>query len=94
MAYEFDKGPSEELDYERSWEEWLEGDTLLTSTWVLHASNPDSALVLASPAHTNTLATITVKAGTPGTRYKVTNFITTQSGNKADRYCYFTIADR
>lgn len=83
------KDPAARLDYEIDWTTWLDGDTLTASTWV-----SDSGLTVASSSYDDSKATVWLTGGTLGTRYKVTNHITTAQGRIDERTLTITIRDR
>lgn len=83
MAQSFLKDPNATLDYSVDWADWLDGDSISTSAWVV-----DSGITVAvSPAASNTADTATVwlSGGTLGESYTITNRITTAAGRIADR---------
>lgn len=64
--------------YTLNWVDWLEGDTLVESTWV--SSNSD--LVIARTAMTDTLAIVWVSGGKNQVTYNITNLIQTATGQR------------
>lgn len=62
------------LDYSIDWTEWLEGDTIVASTW-----NVATGITKDSDTFSPSTATIFVSGGTKGKRYKLENIITTAS---------------
>jgi len=88
----FEKDPGAEKPYTLDWSEYLAGltgDTILTSTWAipggLTAPNPST--------FDDTTSTVWLGSGTAGTRYTVTNTITTVQGITDDRSILITIVD-
>jgi len=79
MTWQF-KDPNEVLDYQVDWTAALAGDTISTSNWTV-----PSGITQDSAANTTTTATIWVSGGTDGTRYDLTNRITTTAGRTFDR---------
>lgn len=79
------KDPDEVKDYTYDWEDILDGDTISTSTWSIASGG--SALVIDTPAATNTNSTATFWAsgGTIGVTYQILNRITTAGGRTYDR---------
>ena len=85
-----DKDPQAVLDYGFDYIEWLDGDTLTASTWVV--SGPDALLTLAPAATFNTVSTtVWLTGGTLGEAYVVTNHITTAAGRQDDQCIYVVI---
>lgn len=70
----FDKDPQAVLPYYVEWDDWLEGDTIATSTWTL----PDG-ITKESDTHDNTLVTIWLSGGTLDAEYTLVNHIVTNS---------------
>ncbi|HZY76546.1 MAG TPA: hypothetical protein VFE40_09525 [Jatrophihabitantaceae bacterium] len=83
------KDPDAVLDYQIDWSAWLDGDTIVTSVWIV----PDG-IVKDSDSHTDTAATIWLSGGTIDKTYRVTNRITTAAGRTDDRTEPVTIRDR
>lgn len=68
------KHPRAEKDYTIGWSDWLEGDTITDSEWLV-----PSPLTLFSEAFTTTTATAWLSGGVMGQKYTVVNKITTAS---------------
>jgi hypothetical protein len=85
------KDPEEILDYKIIWTDWLEGDTIITSSF---AVDPTGALTIDSETNTTTEATVWLSGGDRGRKYKVTNHIVTAGGRESDRTILFEIKDR
>lgn len=85
----FTKDPDGKLPYTIDWSAWLTpGDTLQASAWVAEG------LLLSSPTFDDTSATVWVAGGNAGTRYTVTNRVTTQLGVIDDRSIEIACAQR
>lgn len=80
VATQFIKDPNARLDYGFDWSEWLNGDTITNSTWIVTAG-----LTSDTPTNTTTVTKIWLSAGTLGELYTVTNRITTAAGRIDDR---------
>lgn len=74
------KDPDAVLDYAIDWSDWLDGDTIATSQWVM-----PSGIVLDSDSKTTLIATAWVSGGTADNTYTLTNRITTAAGRTQDR---------
>ena len=71
---------------------WLQGDTIITSSWAL--SGPDSVLVIDSDSNSTTGTTVVLSGGTVNLQYMVTNHITTAAGYQDDRSIHVKIAEK
>lgn len=76
----YTKDPDAVLDYELDWSEWLDTDTIASSSWTA-----DTGITIDSDTNTTTTATVWVSGGTVGERYEVTNHIVTTAGREDDR---------
>ncbi len=76
----FIKDPNAILDFGLDWSPWLGADTIATSVWTLPAG-----ITQQSASNTTTTTTIWLSGGTAGTKYLVTNRITTAGGRTDDR---------
>jgi hypothetical protein len=74
------KDPDANLDYSLDWTAWLAGDTIAASSWVI----PDG-LEAGTMTNNDTVATIWLSGGAPGSTYKITNQITTAAGRTDER---------
>lgn len=83
------KDPDDISEFGFNWTEWLEGDTIATSTWVTPAG-----LTYASDANTTTTTNVFVTGGTEGTVYKLVNRIVTAAGRQADRTIRVRVYER
>jgi hypothetical protein len=90
MAFpDFTKDSHEVLDYRVDWSEWLDADTISTSTWHV----PDG-ITQDAENETTTTATIWLSGGTTGENYNVTNHITTAGGRTGERTITIKVRDR
>ena len=71
---------------------WLQGDTIVTSTWSI--TGPDALLVQDSESESGTIATIVLSAGTTNRDYTVTNHIVTAAGYEDDRSITVKVRER
>lgn len=69
------KHPSATLDYQLNWSNWLAGDTISSSTWVV-----PTGLTKVLDTNETTTCTIWLSGGTDKANYKVVNTITTATG--------------
>ena len=81
--------PSDNLDYTFDWTDWLAGDTIVTSSWVVTAGLTEGANV-----NTTTSATVWLSGGTAGTSYVATNTIITAAARTANRSFNIDVVDR
>jgi len=89
MSKTFTKDPDAVLDYSIDWEDWLDGDTISTSSWTLQ-----SGIVKESDSKTTTVTTIWISGGTVGKVYAVTNRIVTAASRTEDRTFYLDVRER
>lgn len=78
-----DKDPDAVLDFEMKWGDWLEGDTIANSEWIVPdgiSKDPDKG-----DTKTDTTTVIWLSGGTEGEKYTLTNRITTAAGRIDDR---------
>lgn len=78
--WERPKDPDAIKDYICDWAEWLNGDTIATSTWTVPVG-----ITKVSDTHNNTEATIILSGGASGTTYTFVNRITTTGGRTDER---------
>ena len=84
------KTEAEVLDYGVDWSGWLEtGDQIQTSSWAVEAG-----LTVGGQQHDDASATIWLSGGAAGTRYWVTNRITTTAGRTAERAFRLRVVER
>lgn len=85
---EFEKDPNEVKDFAVDWSEYLEGDTIETSTWIL-----PSGVTEDDSTNTTTLATIFLAGGTDGAEYIIVNRIVTAGGRTLEMPLKVTVGD-
>lgn len=85
----YTKDPDATLDYGFDWEAWLDGDTIVTSTWIVPAG-----LTKDSDTKTTTATTVWLSGDTEGQVYSVTNRIVTSGGRTDDRSLTIVVSDR
>lgn len=91
MLPSYTKDPDGLLDYAVDWSEWLpEGDTIASASWLVD----DADLVIESSTATSTVATVRVSGGVVGTRYQLTNRITTVTGLVTDQTLRIRIREK
>ena len=79
MPDTWDKDPESVLSYQIDWTDWLNGDTISTSSWTVFGVTKDS------DSKTSYVTTITISGGTPGQTAKAVNHIVTAAGLEEDR---------
>ena len=84
----FTKSDDEVLDYAVDWSDWLNSDTISSSSW------SSSAVTIDSDTNSTTTATVWLSGGTSGDIDQVTNQIVTAGGRTAERSFNLTIEDR
>lgn len=67
------KDPDEVLDYQIDWTKRLDGDTILTSTFIIDTGT----VVIDSDSNTTTVTTVFLSGGTIGDTDIITNRVTT-----------------
>lgn len=77
-----DKDPNAVLNYTVDWTDWIDGDTIATSTWAVttySTSTVDTNVLTvdATAIQVNKKAIVTLSSGTVGNVYNVRNTITT-----------------
>lgn len=70
---------------------WLQGDTIVTSTWSITG---DGALAVDDDDLAGTVATVKLSGGTSGAQYTVTNHVVTAAGNEDDRSLIVRVQER
>lgn len=102
----FKKSPNARLSYSINWATsetylndgsssdtgWLQGDTIVSSTWTI--TGLDTALVEEGSSYNDVVATIEISAGTTNTNYTLTNLITTASGDIDERSINICVTER
>lgn len=76
----FNKAASGALDYQFDWSEWLNGDTIATSSFTAY-----SGITIDSIDNDTTTTTVWLSGGTAPNGYTVENTITTAAGRTAKR---------
>ena len=89
MTFKMLKDPDAILDYRVDWTEWLNGDTISNSQWIV-----PSEMTLQSSTNDATSATAWLSGGVVGSSHDVTNRITTAAGRTDDRTITFHIQER
>jgi len=85
------KDPQEILSFTIDWSTWLVGsDTISTSTWAADVGG----LTVDSDTKDGTTATVVTSGGTAGGSTRVTNTITTVSGEKGERSVVVRVEQR
>ena len=84
------KDPSAILDYGFDWVDWLDGDTISTSSW----SVSPVGLTASPNTKTSTTTTVWLSGGAVGSTYQVTNTIVTAVGRTDQRTLLVAIQDR
>jgi len=83
LSNTFTKDPGDTLDYVIDHETWLDGDTILTSSW-----EAESGITIESHTNTTTRAVVWLSGGAVGEMYTVVNTITTDQGRTKERSIY------
>jgi hypothetical protein len=86
----FIKDPDAVLDYGFDWSDWLDGDTISTSSWTI----APATLTKKSDSLTTTTTTIWLSGGTVDVVYTVTNRIVTAGGRTEDRSFEIVVGQR
>lgn len=89
MSKAYTKDPDAVLDYSIDWSDWLDADTISTSTWTV-----ETGLTKGTVSNTTTLTTVWLSGGTAGTSYSVSNRIVTAGGRTEDRTFYIEMRER
>jgi hypothetical protein len=87
----FVKDPDSVLDYTFDWTDWLDGDTINSSTWTIESP---LTMVPASDSYSDTKTTLYLTGGDAGSDYLVTNRITTAASRTAERSFEIRIRER
>lgn len=88
------KDPAAVLDYAVDWgAEYLSDDALLTSDWTVTPVEPEGATIVGS-GFDLLIATAQVAGGRPGRIYRVTNYVTTESGREDQRSIMLRVEKR
>jgi hypothetical protein len=83
------KDPSAIKDYDMDWSDWLEGDTIATSTWTVPVG-----ITKQSESNTPTVSKIWLSGGTHGTIYTLKNVITTAGARTDERTCRLMVRNQ
>jgi hypothetical protein len=90
VAERFIKDPSATLDYKIDWTQWLVvGDTISTSTWSV-----PTGITKDTDTTNTTYTTIWLSGGTDGTKYTITNHVTTNTGRVDERSITIEVKNR
>jgi hypothetical protein len=81
------KDPNEVLDYTVDWEQPLEGDTIINSSWTVPIG-----ITGGLQSNTATRATVWLSGGTDGETYTLMNRIVTASGRTRDQTCLIRVS--
>lgn len=86
----FYKDPDAVLDYSVDWSDWLAtGETISTSSFTVA-----TGVTKDSETNDTTSATVWLSGGTDGTRYTITNQITTSDSRTDDRSFTVVVVER
>lgn len=77
------------LDYGFDWRDWLDGDEIASSTW-----DVPTGLTAGVDSHEGGITKVWLSGGTVGTRYSVTNEITTTAGRTDQRTIKILVTER
>jgi len=88
-TFQATKDPNAVIDFKINWSDWLNGDTISTSTWTV-----ESGITQDSESETTTTTTVWLSGGTAGLTYTVTNRIVTAAGRTDDRSIAVKVVDR
>lgn len=80
------KDPDDLLDYVEKWEDWLDGDTIEDSAWLV-----PTGLTYEADTFTTIETVLWMSGGTRGEIYLVTNRIWTAAGRIKDRVIQVTV---
>ena len=89
MSQNYVKDPDAVLDYPMNWADWLDGDTISTSTWTV----PDG-ITKDSDSKTTSATTIWLSGGTAGLDYTLINHIVTAAGREDDRTIIIKVREK
>jgi len=89
MPSTFTKDPDATLDYQIDWSDWLDSDTISTSTWTV-----PSGITKDSDTASTTATTIWLSGGTAGESYELVNQIVTAAGRTDDRTITVIVKER
>lgn len=89
MPQTFIKDPAAVLDYTIDWTDWLEADTISSSSWTV-----PTGLTKASEGSTTKKATVWLSGGTQARFYTVTNRVVTAGGRTDERSIVIVVEQR
>lgn len=86
-----EKDPDATLEFGRDWSAWLaaNGDTIVTSTWIVPAG-----LTVVDESNTATVTLVWLSGGTAGSSYQITNRVVTAQGRTDDRSIQIVVLNR
>ena len=89
MSAIFYKDVNATLDDTVDWTDWLDGDTIISSSWSVPAG-----ITQVSASNTTTGATVWLSGGTAGESYSVRNRVVTAGGRTDDRTITVRVEER
>ncbi len=91
-TFQVTKDPQSDLDYRFLWEEWLDGDTISTSSWAVQSG---SGLTAHDESVDGDDAIVWLEGGTiADVRWSVTNTIVTTAGRTEERTLMVKVENR
>ena len=81
--------PNSTLEYTVDWTDWLDGDEITTSQWIVPAG-----IVKVSESNTPTKGIVFLTGGVDGRRYTLTNRITTVDGRTEDHSIEVLVSEK
>lgn len=81
----FTKDPQALLDYKLDWSQWLPTNDVITASTFTVVAAGTNPVTIDDQSFTGTTATVWLAGGVAGSRYRVTNHITTAGGREDDR---------
>jgi hypothetical protein len=89
MPSRFIKDPDAVLDYQIDWSDYLDDDTITTSTWTV-----PEGIIKDSDTKSDAVATVWLSGGTDGVSYSLVNHIVTDAGREDDRTIVVMIQEK
>ena len=83
----FRKAPGDKLDYTLLYEQWLDGDTIDTSSFTI----PPGLSSAGTATKTDTTTTVWIQGGTSGKTYTVSNTIVTTNATPRTKVVTFEL---
>lgn len=83
------KDPNSILDYGFDWEDWLNGDTISSSSWVV-----PTGITKVTDTFTTTTAVVWLSGGSLGSTYTISNRIVTAGNRTEDRSLIIIMKDK